>query len=165
MIEAKVSDKVFSVKQISDGWEINGKMFHPDIVKLEDGSLSILLEGKSHELRIVQSDDALKSFSVSINNVMTQIELKDETDLLLQKLGMSATARNKLNELKAPMPGLVLKVLVSVGDTVKKGDSLLVLEAMKMENVIKATGEGKVKAIKIDPQDKVEKNHVLIVFE
>jgi biotin carboxyl carrier protein len=72
---------------------------------------------------------------------------------------------NKVNDLKAPMPGLVLKVLVAEGAEVKKGDTLLVLEAMKMENNIKATHDVNIKQILIKPGDKVEKNQTLIAFQ
>jgi biotin carboxyl carrier protein len=62
------------------------------------------------------------------------------------------------------MPGLVLSILVKEGDEVKKGDNLLVLEAMKMENIIKSPADVTIKFIKIKPSDKVEKNQVLIQF-
>ena len=68
----------------------------------------------------------------------------------------------KVNDLKAPMPGLVLDILVSEGQTIQKGDNLLVLEAMKMENNLKATNDAVVKKIKVSKGDKVEKNTVLI---
>jgi biotin carboxyl carrier protein len=62
------------------------------------------------------------------------------------------------------MPGLVLKVLVEEGKEFKKGDNLLILEAMKMENILKAPADGKVKSIKIKPGDKVEKNEILLLL-
>ncbi|HNH66215.1 MAG TPA: biotin/lipoyl-binding protein, partial [Bacteroidia bacterium] len=68
----------------------------------------------------------------------------------------------KVNDLKAPMPGLVLDILVSEGQTIQKGDSLLVLEAMKMENNLKAINDAVVKKINVSKGDKVEKNTVLI---
>jgi len=86
-------------------------------------------------------------------------------DLLLSKMGLADLAAKKVNEVKAPMPGLVLKLIANQGDTVAKGDSLLVLEAMKMENVIKSPGEGIIKSIRVNAGDKVEKNAVLIEFE
>jgi biotin carboxyl carrier protein len=78
---------------------------------------------------------------------------------------MDKLAAGKVNNLKAPMPGLVLRMNVKVGDTVKKGDALLVLEAMKMENVIKAAGDGVVKKITATEKTAVEKGAVLIEFE
>ena len=78
---------------------------------------------------------------------------------------MSNVNSAKVNDLKAPMPGLIVDIKVKVGDTVKKGDIILILEAMKMENVLKATGEGIIKAIKIAPKQNVEKNQVMIEFE
>jgi biotin carboxyl carrier protein len=77
---------------------------------------------------------------------------------------MDATAGKKINELKAPMPGLVLRVTANEGEAVKKGDTLLVLEAMKMENSIKSPGDGMVAKIMVKPGQAVEKNQLLVVF-
>ncbi len=71
---------------------------------------------------------------------------------------------NKINEIKAPMPGLVLDIRVAEGDAVKKGDTILVLEAMKMENSIKSPTDGLVKKISVKKGLAVEKNQVLINF-
>jgi biotin carboxyl carrier protein len=78
---------------------------------------------------------------------------------------MDALATKKVNELKAPMPGLVLDVRVKVGDVIKKGEPLVVLEAMKMENVLKSIADVTIKKIAIEKGNAVEKNQVLIFFE
>ncbi|HEY9195548.1 MAG TPA: acetyl-CoA carboxylase biotin carboxyl carrier protein subunit, partial [Mucilaginibacter sp.] len=70
----------------------------------------------------------------------------------------------KVSEIKAPMPGLVLRIFVAEGDTVQKGDNLFVLEAMKMENIIKAPADVTVRKIKCKAGDKVEKGQILIEF-
>ncbi|MCL4145650.1 UNVERIFIED_CONTAM: hypothetical protein GTU68_019273 [Idotea baltica] len=62
------------------------------------------------------------------------------------------------------MPGLILDILVEVGQTIQKGDQLMILEAMKMENVLKAPGEGSISSIEVSQGDSVEKNQVLIKF-
>ena len=85
--------------------------------------------------------------------------------MLLEQLGMNNANSAKVNDLKAPMPGLVVAIKVNVGDTVKKGDTILILEAMKMENILKAAGEGTVKAIRVSTKQNVEKNQVMIEFE
>jgi biotin carboxyl carrier protein len=84
--------------------------------------------------------------------------------LLLEKLGMNNAASGKVNNIKAPMPGLIIELKVKTGDTVKAGDQLLILEAMKMENILKSPGEGVVKSVKVKKGDTVEKNQVLIEF-
>ena len=77
---------------------------------------------------------------------------------------MDNLTANKIQQVKAPMPGLVLNILVNEGDEIKKGDSLLVLEAMKMENMIKSPTDGIIKKIEIKQGDKVEKNELLVSF-
>ncbi|HLL94438.1 MAG TPA: biotin/lipoyl-containing protein, partial [Spirosoma sp.] len=83
---------------------------------------------------------------------------------LLEKMGMSNAVSAKVNTLKAPMPGLIVGINVAVGDTISKGDSVLILEAMKMENNLKAPGDGTVKAIRAIKGDRVEKGQVLVEF-
>jgi len=133
-----------------------------DIVTNSDGSYHALFKGKSFHINVVKNQgDAL---TLTINNQKTDTRVKNDLEDLLSKMGMDKVADNAMNELKAPMPGMVLKVLVKPGDTVKKGDSLLVLEAMKMENNIKAAGDAVVSQIDVKAGDKVEKNQVLITF-
>jgi biotin carboxyl carrier protein len=83
---------------------------------------------------------------------------------MLEKLGFDSSSAKKLNELKSPMPGLVLKVLVEDGAEVKTGDPLLVLESMKMENLIKSPGDGTISEIKVGVGQTVEKGSVMIKF-
>ena len=80
-------------------------------------------------------------------------------------MGLSVGGSQKVNVVKAPMPGLVLQITATLGQDVQKGDTLLILEAMKMENVIKATGEGRVKSIAVQQGAAVEKGQLLIEFE
>jgi biotin carboxyl carrier protein len=91
--------------------------------------------------------------------------LKDWYDELLKNLGMEAVGQKKLREVKAPMPGMVLNILVQAGDTVDKDTPLLILEAMKMENVIKCAAPAVVKKVLAVKGVAVEKNAVLIEFE
>ena len=86
-------------------------------------------------------------------------------DELLHELGMDAIASTKVNDLKAPMPGLVLDILVKEGEKINKGDTLIVLEAMKMENSLKAIADATVKKISVKKGNTVEKNQVLVHLE
>jgi biotin carboxyl carrier protein len=112
----------------------------------------------------VKADRATKTFQFKINNTIHAVEVKDKFDLLLEKMGMVNGAATKINNIKAPMPGLVIDLKVKAGDEVKAGDPLLILEAMKMENILKSPGEGTIKNVKTKKGDSVEKGQVLIEF-
>jgi biotin carboxyl carrier protein len=92
------------------------------------------------------------------------MQITDQFDELLHQLGMDNLTTATISEIKAPMPGLVLRILASEGQEVQKGGNLLVLEAMKMENIIKAPANVMIKSVKINPGDKVEKNQVMMIF-
>lgn len=166
MAKVTVNTKsVFEIDQSADGLMIDGKLINWDIASLTEGYFHILHNNTSYKAEVVKSDRATKSFTFKINNHLHTVEVKDKFDLLLEKLGMSAAAGNKVNNIKAPMPGLIIDVKIQAGDTVQLNDPLLILEAMKMENVLKSPGEGIVKTVTVKKGDKVEKNQVLIEFQ
>jgi pyruvate carboxylase subunit B len=90
------------------------------------------------------------------------VELKDERALLLERLGGPAGHAKGASRVLAPMPGLVLRVLVREGEPVRRGQPLLVLEAMKMENEIRAPAEGVVQRVHVQERQPVEKNALLV---
>ena len=135
------------------------------MVEIKDGNFHILYNNRSFNAEVLEADYQTKSFLIKINKSKYSISLKDRFDILLDQLGMSNASAVKVNDLKAPMPGFIVDIKVQVGDTVKKGDTILILEAMKMENILKASGDGKIKAIKIVAKQNVEKNQVMIEFE
>jgi len=135
-----------------------------DFLDLGNGSYSILLNNKSYNAELVELNREEKTVSLQINGRKYVVNVQTKMDLLLEKLGMSDLASNKMKDVKAPMPGLVLDIRVEAGQAVVKGDPLMVLEAMKMENVIKADGEGVVGSIDVTKGDAVEKGASLIKF-
>ena len=141
---------------------INDQIADFDIVTNSNGSYHVLHNGKSYTIDVLEKKS--HRILLTINKEKTEVKIKNDLEDLLSKMGMDKVLGHAMNELKAPMPGMVLKIMVKEGQEVKKGDSLLVLEAMKMENNIKALGDGTVKTIKIKEGDKVEKNQVLILF-
>ncbi|UOQ72522.1 biotin/lipoyl-containing protein [Hymenobacter cellulosilyticus] len=143
---------------------VNGEPFSWDLVSLGNGHYHLLHEGRSYSAEVISTDYTAKTFVLKLNGKLIELQAKDRFDLLLDKLGMSNAAASKVNELKAPMPGLIVAIRVEAGQQVKKGDPLLVLEAMKMENILKAPGDGTVGAIKVGLRDNVTKGQVLIQF-
>ncbi len=136
-----------------------------DVVVNEDGSFHILKDGKAFHAVLVEADYASRMFTFRINGNRITTKIADHYARLIQQMGLSVGGAQKVNVVKAPMPGLVLQVVATIGQEVQKGDTLLILEAMKMENVIKATGDGRVKSIAVQKGAAVEKGQLLIEFE
>ena len=152
--------------QVKDGkYQLNGHEGHLDLLEKQIGSFHCEIDGVSHEADLVKLDTENKQITLRIKGQKVQVQIQEPVDLLLEKVGLKIEKHKKVNQLKAPMPGLVLRILVEPGQAVSAGEPLLILEAMKMENVLKSPGEGKVKAIKISKGQAVEKGQVLLEFE
>jgi len=164
MYNATVNHKSFDIEQQSDDFIVNGEAFQWDLSKISEGYFHILHQQKSYCAEVVKLDVVAKTFVIKINGRTYPIELKDKFDMLLEKMGMNAQASARVNNIKAPMPGLIIDLKVKEGDAVNANDILLILEAMKMENIIKSPGEGIVKSVKVKKGDSVEKGQVLIEF-
>ncbi|MGZ3866926.1 MAG: acetyl-CoA carboxylase biotin carboxyl carrier protein subunit [Bacteroidia bacterium] len=145
-------------------WQLNGKDFVFDMIENNPTSFHILKDNKSYNAEIVSHNAAEKTLQIKVNQTIYNVSVKDKYDELLHQLGLDKAMTNKLTNIKAPMPGLVLNILVAEGTEVKKGDALIVLEAMKMENILKAPADAKVKAVAVKKGMAVEKNQVLIEF-
>ena len=165
MLKATVNSQTFDIQSDKNEISVNSQPFSWDLVEIKDGNFHVIYNHKSYNAEVLEADYQSKSFLIKINNTKYTVSVKDRFDILLDQLGMSNANSIKVNDIKAPMPGLIVDIKVRVGDTVKKGDTILILEAMKMENVLKAAGEGIIKAIKIAPKQNVEKNQVMIEFE
>lgn len=122
----------------------------------------LLIGETAYRAELLEADPASRQYRFRINGSMYQVQIADDQDQLIQKLGLTAGSSLKQNTVKAPMPGLVLKVMVAAGQQVHKGDPLLILEAMKMENVIKAACDGTVKTVKTTQGAAVDKGQLLL---
>ncbi len=136
-----------------------------DVLHVSDNVFQILKNGKSYHAELVSTDFARRIFNFRIAGQIFEVKISDHYQRLVQKMGLGVATSQKMNSVKAPMPGLVLEVPVVPGQKVEKGDVLVILEAMKMENIIKATGEGQVKSVKIQRGAAVEKGQLLIELE
>ena len=136
-----------------------------DILSTSEETFHILKDGTSYTANLLAADFDKKQLTLSINGNKYQVSIEDAYDLLVKKMGLSVGDQQKIKNVKAPMPGLILDILIEPGQSIAKGDQLLILEAMKMENVLKADGEGIVKSVETQKGDAVEKGQILIEME
>lgn len=135
-----------------------------DVIPDGPNVFHLLEGGKAYRIELLDADYTGRTFTFRINGAKYTVAISDYYERLIKKLGLHASGSHKINDVKAPMPGLVISVLVEPGQSVQKGDPLLILEAMKMENVIKAAGDGVVKSIAAQKGRPVEKGFTLLEF-
>lgn len=134
-------------------------------VQESKNKLHILQDKKSDLAEILKSDFLNKKYNIKINANTYVVSIKNDLDLLIKEMGLSLAASQVVNDIKAPMPGLILDINASEGDEVSEGDQLLVLEAMKMENAITAPRNAVIKSISVNKSETVTKNQLLIEME
>ena len=164
MFSVILQDTTYSVEKNVGESHVNNHSITWDLKWMGDRKIHLIQGARSLEAELLAIDLEAKTLQIRLGHKTTTLQLKDRFDLLLEKMGMNSTATGSLKEIKAPMPGLILDLKVAPGDLVKKGDVVLILEAMKMENSIKSPGDGLVKAVKVSLKQSVEKNQVLIQF-
>jgi len=159
---ALVGEQTFDVTFEDDQLFLNGSPTEYTFEILRDGYVSLIVEGRS----VPASVEPLgkDKFQVTFAGRRTTVTVKDERDLLLEEFGLDEGAAAG-GEVRAPMPGLVLDVLVEEGEEVAADQGLLVLEAMKMENELKAPSGGVVSTIHASSGDAVEKDDLLVEIE
>ena len=135
-----------------------------DVAPAGQNKFHILKNGHSFHAELIAADYPAKQFTIRINGSDYQLILEDSYDQLVKKMGLEINIQHKVKDIKAPMPGLVLEIQVEKGQQVSVGDPILILEAMKMENVIKSTGDGLIKKILIEKGQAVDKGDILVVF-
>lgn len=128
-------------------------------------TLLLQTNNQTIQVRCLAVDRSTKTVTLLYNNKKYTAKITEPMDELLKSMGLENALVPKIAEVKAPMPGLVLDVLVSVGQPVEMGDKILVLEAMKMENAIKSPTAGTIASIHVTKGQAVDKNYVLIRFE
>ncbi|WP_026628530.1 biotin/lipoyl-containing protein [Dyadobacter alkalitolerans] len=156
---------VFEINNEQNTLSIGGEPFDGDITALGNNRFHAIWKNRSYNIEVLEHNVAEKTFHLLINGQHIHTKAKDELDLLLEGMGLQNASSAKINNVKAPMPGLIQSVAVAQGDTIQKGDTLLVLVAMKMENTIKSSGNGVVKTLKVAAGEIVEKNQVLLEFQ
>jgi biotin carboxyl carrier protein len=136
-----------------------------DVVPNGESAFHVLENGHAYQIQVIEANYAHRFFELSVNGHRFKLHITDYYERLIQQMGLNVVTTQKQNTIKAPMPGLVLEIAVVPEQIVQKGDTLVILEAMKMENVIKATHQGVVKSIQVEKGAAVEKGQLLLEME
>ena len=136
-----------------------------DAIQTSLDNYHILEDNTTIKASIIKSEFNKKLYSVKVNNSVYNVDVNDALDQQIEALGFEIGASKQVNDIKAPMPGLILEISVNEAQEVKENDALLILEAMKMENVINSPRDGIIKSISVKQGETVDKNSLLITFE
>ena len=151
------------------GWKIDGNSVNPlsngRVVWESNRFFSLIYNGNTFHGEVIEEQLENGFLKVKVNHRFFTISKTRSLDKLILELGLDKEKTKTLRNLKAPMPGRVIGIAVKIGDEIEVGYELMTLEAMKMENVLKSNGIGKVKLIHIGLQQVVDKGTILITFE
>ncbi len=156
-----VGDKQFTIDINQDGQvTVDGKVVNVDMQRMLDTTMySVIIDDVSYDARMNEGEDV---YLVELSGDIFEILVEDERTRRLAGLKGGAAAKAGEVIIKAPMPGVVIDVLVSQDQEVEPGDILLILESMKMQNEFKAPRGGKINTVRVTPGDKVEQNAVML---
>lgn len=145
----------------NDQISVNGRAYQIDFQLLEGGIISLLLDNHSIEAIVEERE---KDWEVLIHGELYNVQVQDERTYRLSQARGTLGIESGEVIVKSPMPGVILNILVTVGQMVKKGDKVVILESMKMENELRAMREGLVKRIMVGKGANVEKGQELVII-
>ncbi|MFQ5881956.1 MAG: biotin/lipoyl-containing protein [Candidatus Methylomirabilales bacterium] len=142
---------------------VDGVSWEVDCVRISERYYSLLVDGASFEVDIITHADP---YAVGVKGEVHDVEILTERERRLRAVGPKAEAAPAGRQaITAPMPSKVVRLLVAVGDQVQAGDGIIVVEAMKMENELRATGAGTVREIRVSEGNAVGGGEVLVIIE
>jgi biotin carboxyl carrier protein len=156
-----VEGKQFLVEIIDDKQiSVNGKIYKIDFESVSGQPVySLIVDGKSHESYVAQEDD---NWQVLLRGRLYPVSVEDERERRLRAAAGGGVAETGEFHLKAPMPGLVVAIPVEEGQQIKKGQVLIILESMKMQNELKSPREGTVHRLRVKAGESVEQRQTLL---
>jgi len=154
----------FNTDESTSG-NINNQPFELDLINKNESQYHLIKDNKSYCIDVLNIDYGKNAVTLKINGQLFEGFVQSELDQLLKEMGLESNAKQVVNELHAPMPGMVLDIHVEKGQIISKGEVLLVLEAMKMENNLKAATDAVIKEVHCNKGNTVNKGQLLITFE
>ncbi len=163
-MKVNILDKQISLVNENNVWVENPEK-SIKIVQQNNETLLLITPNKVYTITCLNINHESKTLTLLYNGQKFNASITEPLDEILKSMGLENALTPKISDLKAPMPGLVLQVLVNPGDQVAKGDKILVLEAMKMENAIKSPTDGIIDDIFVQQAQAVDKNQILVTFK
>jgi biotin carboxyl carrier protein len=149
----------------SDGVHYEGKLLPVELSDPGGTPVHVLTIGTQVYRIVVQKRDGRGNYTIWVNGYRFDAEALDERTRAIRELSGATKGPSGPAPIKAPMPGLIVRVNVNVGDEVHAGQGVVVMEAMKMENELRAIGPGRVKSVIATPGMAVEKGALLVELE
>lgn len=158
-----VNGQTFDIEINEDGRIlVNGEERAIDFREMRTGELySVLLDHQSFEAVVEERDDL---YHVLMSGDLYEVKVTDERSRRLASAFMSFGDAGGEASIRAPMPGLIVRVPVAEGQAVAKGETVIILESMKMENELKSPRDGTIHHLYVAPGDSVEQNKVLVTI-
>jgi biotin carboxyl carrier protein len=153
-----------SIRETGEGLQIDldGKKLHVDMAPVAPEVYSLLVDGRSYEVQVRSQEDG---YQVFFGPRHYTVRIEDERARMVRELSADALNHDRPREIRASMPGLVVRVEVGEGDPVKPGDGLVVVEAMKMENEVRSQQKGVVKQVFVKQGMTVDQGQTLLILE
>ena len=160
---AIINDAQFTIDINRDGQiTVDGEVVNIDMRQMLDTTMySLIIDGVSHDVRMNEGDGV---YLAELSGEIFEVVVEDERTRRLAGLKGGPGAITGEAIIKAPMPGVVIDVLVTQGQDVEKGDIVVILESMKMQNEFKAPRSGKVHTVRVASGDKVEQGAVMLTI-
>jgi len=136
-----------------------------DMQKQHGTGYHVLKDHTAYTVQLLQTDFESRTLKLSVNGNSYTVAIMDSYDQLVKKMGLLSNTSQKDKNILAPMPGLIMDVMVEAGQEILEGTPLLVLSAMKMENQILSQGAGKIKSVEVRTGDTVDKGKLIIEME
>ena len=167
-IDIKLNDRIAKVKILNQNENlleimVDDNVYHIDLMHNDEGTFSILESNRSHNITLVPSSKPKLYTAYTLYNTY-ELEIIDAESRYIRNRGEGNLTQND-RKISAPMPGKIVKVLVEAGQPVEKGQTVVILSAMKMESEYKAATDGVIKAVNVRAGDTVETSQVLIEME
>lgn len=165
MAKISINNESIEILKSEDGKvSIEGIERDYHLIRVAKNQYHLLLDNKSYRIELLNNDQIGGSLQLKINGRLMEGRIAYRIEQVLKSMGMDS-GKKVQKDIKAPMPGLVLEVLVEAGQEVTEGDDLIILEAMKMENALKAPQSGIIENVSVSKQDKVDKNQLLVSYK